>query len=1387
MDTNTNTQQLNTFGKGMVADISDALLGNDQYRLAKNLRYITDDEENTGELHIIEGARYAESTTDINIMASTQIRQYGVLITGTSQRWSIQRFENPYWEEDGVREKVYRQIRGIETIFGPCTTELGTNKPSLVTTWEDEDNVKVYIADGKNPLMSINIVEKNTETPTDIKYLTAFSPLVFKKPIFCGLISGKLKAGLVEYSYQFYTKHGHQSEISPSTRLIPLHTGNVDLSGNVSGYEMGTTTDKGVRIQIDMPDVDVQTIYGYTHVKVYRITYVENGMLPSIEVFYDQKLGTDDSIVVNDIGQQATELLSLEEYNSMSGIHIIPRVIESMNDYLFASNIKEYGDSKYEEIQNWEPECTYNYKSSISQVSLDDYTNVNIQYDASANVPAFDSAGYYGGDGNVSWRFTVTTIDADACTNTGYIDPSSTGSFNNTYPVSYISSDGTLESAGNIDGAEFFNTNLNNVTYANPSVSYYLKSLKRDELYRYGIILYDDIGNKSGVKWIADIRVPNANIPGFEPFVYVEDPNLDRKVLKARPLGIKFTVNNLPEDSNGVCHVIAYEIVRCGRSISDIATITQGVLSRPIKRISDGNFVYPYTPSGFLTTDNVWMGRDLYLDNNANESNFGWSASNFSLNPAEDNIRGIDNKRIFQFVSPEVCYESDTLNSMVDKQDLTLVPLNYIYPIVDNTLEMDGVEKDAQQTIRNITINNIGNEYARIFKNSTVLDPTILFAMFWNRASEMFYYGRSYGWTSNGFENLHIRGIADRYSYIKLYNYWNDFSESKKTVDQIKQATTYKWDEFAEQTTDGEDVTYNMTYNNKLTSIGGDNFNNWVIGGSYDVPYKDGVDSMYWSNNGALNDKGTNMGSVTGPGGKCFVLSLREDANFGTSDIKFGTVLCNIRQNVVPYGGSDAKAKETCSYNSYGNYFDKNDTQNVIFDGDCFLFPFEYVSQHKCYFAQAPNLRTACIMYALPVESNINLAYTYGYEFSKNRNNSAGDITNIQVEADNVNNKFTQYKDLYLYNSVYSANSNTKVNAAEITTEEKDDNWYDYRTYFSNKKSNNEPFDNWTKFMPANYLDVDTRYGAITGLRRFHNQLVFWQEEKTGLFSVEERAAISDDSNMPLILGTGGVLTRYDYMATSNGMHKDQFCDAQSDSTLYWWDYNKHELCAHSGGMDFVVLSKVKMIQNLFNKSYNTNQISTNPVLTFDKRFNELLAHVDENRAVVYSESMQAFSGVYDIKPTSSINFLDRLYFAYGRHLYEWNQQSLEGVRGLGGGPIFPYLKWVVNDNGTYTKVFDNAEFGGRVYGGDKEALRHLTLRFSTPLKQHSDLSGDNIENREYNFRYVIPRTIDQNNNKPLYGDRLRGKTMQCELESDSNIYDFSLQFIKTKYRISWS
>lgn len=1363
----TNTQQVNEFSQGMVSDISDALLKDGQYRFAQNLRYVTNTDSNTGELHMIEGSLLSYTIQD-NILATTQIRNYGVVITGARDNWYIYRFENPY--EAG--EKNFKQIQEPTKVFGPCTKPLGEGKLSLVTRWEDKDTVKLYLADGKNPLMVFNIMKDNG---SDINAVTSYPSVTFKKPIFCGLINGMLKAGLVEYSYQFYTKYGHQSEISPSTKLIPLHTGSIAPESNkyVDGYEMDKTTDKGVRIKINKPTgVDSA---GFTHIRVYRITYVENGQLPTIEVFYDEPLSwTGDSIYIEDAGRAAISVYSLEEYNSMTGIHIIPKVIESKNDYLFASNIKEQDD--YVDV-DWEPEDNFTYRYVITELVGD----IN------------DNAGYI----NVH---DISEVDITAV------------------PVTYYNSELQQVGTGTIDISEYIEGNINNDTYANPKVSYMFKSLRRDETYRYGIIFYTADGGYTKVRHLVDIHTPTMYTTGFETF------RKDNDKLIVRSLGLQFTINNLPDN------VVSYEIVRCGRTISDTKNLSQGVISRPVKRIGEPKTPYPYTPTGFLTIDDVYQG--MYIDGDDEYNRYGYSATNYMIPIISNNQQlgqetqyiGETNTNIYQFVSPEVCYLGDTLDSMLDKQNTKFDSGVYIYPKqvdVDNVFSIDeqldtpvsvdhryGIgatiyvggehSEDVADTLRSFSLRWLrpGNDYTNI--------PTVGNLLFLqNNLTTIGFYSKfeTSDRPDHGNEKFaeNFRDIPDRYSYIKLYN--SSILDQNKTsnINQIKSADTLKWNDFINTTTSDGDISYYMAYEDKQTSIGGVGYTNFVIGGMYGVPYKGSVDNIEWSKQeetasgsyNYLDDGDSVMGTIVGPGGKCFVMNMDGTQLLQYSNFHMGTYLCNIQQNVIPYGGDDEIAKETSSYNSYGDYFDTTQTTVNIFDGDTFIQPFEYVSQHKCYSPQQVNLRTACIIYSIPVETSINLAYTYGYEFSKNKDNSSGDITNIQVEASNVYNKFTQDKDLYLYNAAYSANNSVQVHAAELTTEEEEELDTDYRTYFSNKKENNEHIDSWIKFMPANFLDVDTRYGAITGLRRFHNRLVFWQEEATGLFSVEERTTITDESNMPLILGTGGVLSRYDYLATSNGMHKDQFSDAQSDSTLYWWDYNKHELCAYSGE-GVLILSKIKLIQNTFNESYEQHELNKHPLLTFDKRFNELIATVDKERSLVYSEVQSAFSSVYDIKPECAISFADRLYLTKTDNntgnIYEWNQRQGNGIYGLNLA-LTPSLIWVVNSNSTYNKVFDNQEFAGRIYGGGDQRtyinnvpLHNITIDFKTPLKQHASLLGDKIDNTEYNFRYAIPR-----HENALYGDRLRGKTMQCELKSSSNDYDFSLQWIKTKYRISWS
>ena len=401
--------------------------------------------------------------------------------------------------------------------------------------------------------------------------------------------------------------------------------------------------------------------------------------------------------------------------------------------------------------------------------------------------------------------------------------------------------------------------------------------------------------------------------------------------------------------------------------------------------------------------------------------------------------------------------------------------------------------------------------------------------------------------------------------------------------------------------------------------------------------------------------------------------------------------------------------------------------------------------------------------------------------------------------------KYIQKNPEYVYNTAYSSQSQAKLFSASDDYYERMNDVYDYRVHYSNPKSTNEQIDSYTVFQPLNYLDVDTRYGEITELRTFQNNLLYWQNNAVGLLSVNERVQLADESNLPLILGTGGVLARYDYLSTRNGMKENQFADTQSDTVLYWWDYDRHEICAYSGGTQVVPLSKSKFIQNILNAASKKGELTLNPHLAFDKPYNEVLFTITDDYSVIYNEYLQYFSAIYDTAPFASLAFTDRIIFlpAY-LQLYVWNKSNGQTSWSIEDERLLPYLKYVVNDNSTYTKVYDNSEFGGRMYGGETYALQNLSFRFTTPLKQEGRLEGDLITNRQYEFEFAVPRSGELINMQiPIggygqfvaieswktskYGDRLRGKTMQCEMSSTSNSLDFSLQYIITKYRISWS
>lgn len=1575
MDINSQMQQLNNFSGGMNSDTSDAYLKSDSYRLAQNLRYITNNEENSGEMHIIEGG-LEQFRFNEEVVAMGDIRDYGVAITkNLDGKFSIWRIDHNSDDETPKR------------IFGPCEETLANNytdKISINLNYEASDNIKLYIADGQHPIMLINIMEENEEIPTDFDYISSRPDCLLDTPIFCGLVSGTLEGGVYQYAYRLYNKYKQASEMSPVTKLIPVHTGSVLFvdGKQIDGCEEGKPSGKGVQLKLKIPENS-----SFDRYLVYRIKYIENGQVPTVELISDSKIYNESQITFIDSGQSALDTLTLEEFNSVTGIHIIPKIIESKEGWMFASNIKTDDALDADpEVKEWDarayrffPDENGNLKTTIYDYanrdnsitfSVNSIPDIPEEFDCynptnDINEDFPDFAGYlyapriggnpsdlvYGGIGkNIQWNFITTHVTGDSCISgeedTYYGDAGtaynyiSLDSKQNTkqFKKWYIYGQSSNE-PGSFERESWNNTSNNNDTYANPVISYEFKSLRRNELYRYGIILYNSKGETSSVKWIADIRTPKISESCTFVSHYGPEGKDKQYDLSTRPLGIEFKVSNLPSS------VVGYEIVRCSRGYSDIATVSQGVLNKPsiqYKRQTDYQTNLPLMATGWITTGGLyhspWPGKNKIFNADASWPEdyplaYGWQAFNYNIkgfvehtnnNTSVNNLEYLTqtNNDTFEFISPEVSYQNQSIRDVLTsatkihpqmllfgcahnedtvEQDYRhkYLPNNeqlivtssektgiYIDYMPYNRLIFPGpkyttlcaarISKDDDQTTSatgseaglyiddpyyTIPSDNTINSFARVVQIPNDFIYSLLYSeqpipsVVEERNIDQDYYSNHYSYIKLYEQSLDV--ITKKNDYSLLYcnygsdrnggtqaesvDYLNLRSSNNKSfnIKDLTYNTTHSWDGFA--TYDSEHDVDVFSYTDYLSPIGDKNHLDWIISSLYGIKVMetydldDDEDEPAWSlggligpsdryaliqldnkngdlmqtvaaftrkrkdNYGYIRDEnapdspvsGTTLDRVCIPDPNVF----QSDPPTGTfvnvfRESMLGTYLCNIRHDVIPYGGYTYQDRQLNTYSSYGDFVRVSGENNIsqVFDGDCYIQPFEYMSMHRGYYHRLKYFRNHTIVYSIPVETNINLAYTYGSEFSKVRN------VNLQVDATNVNNVFIQQDDMYVYNSVYSQNSTSRLHASMITDEDVDINVYDYRTYYSDTKINNEYIDSWIKYRSSNYLDVDTRFGAISGLRLFHNQLVYWQEEATGVFSVNERALVDNaiETNAPLQLGTGGTLARYDYLATSNGMKLDELCDTQSDSTLYWWDHDKAEICAYAGERTVVSLSKIKNVQNFINDRKIEQRLSECPYLTFDKKYSELIANVTDGTAensgsLVYSEITQQFVGLYNIHPTYGMRFSDSIYMSDNNIVGRWNTFK-DYVSTWLETSLTPYLKFPVNDTMQEVKVFDNMRIGGRLYQHLKSDLRDtgylspIKFVFRTPLKQKSNCDGRSLTNVEYDYRLAIPR-----NNNDAYGSRMRGKTMEVELSSISNSMDFSLQYVITKYRISWS
>ena len=569
-------------------------------------------------------------------------------------------------------------------------------------------------------------------------------------------------------------------------------------------------------------------------------------------------------------------------------------------------------------------------------------------------------------------------------------------------------------------------------------------------------------------------------------------------------------------------------------------------------------------------------------------------------------------------------------------------------------------------------------------------------------------------------------------------------------------------------------------YNAEAVTIGDKVYYNWVW------------DNIRTAGDGEVDKTDANNVRKYGPHGICAIFkSDNMISNIslasGSSSARYlnAVVLCNMKQSVNAYGGNSYSAVQNSVYITTGASAESSVSTVLCYGGDTYLNIFDY---NNCMFSYNTddyynNKSNRLFLGAfIPCESSINLALTHA-DSSINRTYQAGDgYANHFVEDDivTVGDLYTQNTPSYAYNDAYSAQPNAKKFVAK-SIYNIDNLLTDTRIISSELKTNNEVTDSWTKFKVANYLDVDTRFGPINDMKLFKNNLVFWQTDAFGTVAVNERSIITDNNPGALTLGVGGILDRYDYFTTMNGESPNQLrANTQSDSTVYWYDSKRNEICGFNGQLQTV--SKLKGVQSYLNK--NKDLFKKDPIAVYDKKYNEVLFTLGD-KTLAFNEQLGVFTSFYNYNPDYYAEFSDKLYLFKSLKLFKYNggeQADLDSDKAK-----VSEIEFVVNKDYPQTKTFDNVE-----YGGDFTTDTNFDLILFTTKRQTSEtLTSEDIDYREDTYKFAIPRNslklneVEQLANKS-YKDRMKGKYLICNYKYDCNGGNkFKVPYISTAYRYS--
>lgn len=855
---------------------------------------------------------------------------------------------------------------------------------SAVLQYETDRVTNLYLADGEHKIMIINVVDtdyikslRDADGKINIDYISQNMYFPKKAVKYGAITSGQLKTSQVQYTYRFYKKYGVTSKLAPLSRKFQVINPSRDTE---IGCSEDSITSIGLQLQIDVNE----NISQFDRIQVYRIQYVKPNQNADIDLIYDGGFETHKgqeewSIQIIDNGKKTLQTLTMQEFSQIHGQDIIPKLLEQNQGYLFAGNIKDttifqlsrddlkkfWAFQFTKDVENGNHKCycfvdenltedqsvpvnpdkqTYNgtikwlmdsfnnpkNPDAYNTDYVNPYSDINHTRYRNYTDSMYDYYGYIGGSGDcISWRLVATELeDGEHNQNTSYYFKLTNGKPIATPNYKYPLSEQSAKNATEIITYNGFPTA--NPTHNDAITSSCIKSLKRGEVYRYGIILYKEDGTRSDVIWIGDIRIPG---PDVIPLTNGENGTYQ--------IGIEFVEEANFFDFAELNHICGYEIVRCQRTDECSRSLQQVVIASTVRqRLVDGTYS-PYYPTGFIISNPQYIGYTP-CDYDGGAVTTQWPKQMTS--GASDNM-------LYQIYCPEIqTYIDNTLNKLKTNQ-ISLTPALYLYSsTTDGIVKFTKDDAYSPSTCKQINKSNWAQRdkvfslsfvpligYDSDYKLTKIIETGYTFGKYTNVNYKTLSYSKSdklnkinklqYLNSANTvysrrffmsnpddatiiWENLKARTFDDRVDidnvyYTKETAFKLNQNNYSKQIQDISSVRMLNWEDgFSNHVMDGSKISNAVKkYKSYAKNISTSSYLNWVCSSKYDIPVgtnnEYGWTSSLWTNVVEFTNV-TNSGKhetrtypaigPIGPASRCLIVQLPNDRQSLDELIPFGDI-----------------------------------------------------------------------------------------------------------------------------------------------------------------------------------------------------------------------------------------------------------------------------------------------------------------------------------------------------------------------------------------------------------------------------------------------------------------------------------------------------------------